>query len=326
MSTPSAESKPSAGSTRRPWPTQGFRRFFSRVAPDVVGLLVAQGQVSVRAAAAFLAWSSAGGRAGGDGTTGSGGTAGGDGTTGRGGTTGGDGTTGRGGTAGSGGGLGADRSAGSGAREGRGVSTAPGSSASGGVREGAGGIEREAGPAGPDELAALEREADGARRALLEALRGALATPIDQEDLYLLSERCDRVVNALRDIAAEADELGWRPDSFAESMASHVHAGMGHLVEGFGALHKGHGEAGVAADRATAEGRAVAYVYRDALRALLGPQPLGGTGSPPGGPFLDVVTGRELLTSRELYRSYARLGELVVAVADRLWYAVLAEV
>ncbi len=314
MSTPSAESKPSAGSTRRPWPTQGFRRFFSRVAPDVVGLLVAQGQVSVRAAAAFLAWSSASGRAGGDGTTGSGGTAGG------------DGTTGRGGTAGSGGGLGADRSAGSGAREGRGVSTAPGSSASGGVCEGAGGIEREAGPPGPDELAALEREADDARRTLLEALRGALATPIDQEDLYLLSERCDRAVNALRDIAAEADELGWRPDSFAESMASHVHAGMGHLVEGFGALHKGHGEAGVAADRATAEGRAVAYVYRDALRALLGPQPLGGTGSPPGGPFLDVVTGRELLTSRELYRSYARLGELVVAVADRLWYAVLAEV
>jgi hypothetical protein len=217
------------------------------------------------------------------------------------------------------------------------------------------------GAPGPDELAALEREADGARRSLLEALRGTLATPTDQEDLYLLSERCDRIVNALRDVAAEADALGWRPDSFAEAMASHVHTGMGHLVEGFGALHKGHGEAGVAADRATAEGRAVAFVYRDALRALLGPPLRGGTGSPvggtgsssdetdlpsggtgspsdgtgspsggagshSGGPLLETATGRGLLTSRELYRSYARLGELVVAVADRLWYAVLAEV
>lgn len=286
MSTQSAGNGSTAGNPqsarngRRPWPTAGFRRFFSRVAPDVVGLLLAQGEVSVRASATFLAWSSASGSAG--------------------------------------------------------------------------SIGREESAPGPAELAALEQEADGARRTLLEALRGALATPIDQEDLYLLSERCDRVVNALRDVAAEAEALGWRPDSFAEAMASHVHAGMGHLVEGFAALHKGHGEAGVAADRATAEGRAVAYVYRDALRALLGPpppggmgsltggagspasgtgspaggtdSPAGGTGSPAGGPVLDTATGRELLTSRELYRSYARLGELVVAVADRLWYAVLAEV
>lgn len=237
---------------RRAWPTSGFRRFFARVAPDVVGLLVAQGRVSLRATEAFLAWSSPG----------------------------------------------------------TGTGTAPASPDA----------------PGPAALAALEHEADEARRALLEALRGALATPIDQEDLYLLSERCDRIVNALRDIAAEAEVLEWRPDGFAAAMAGHVHLGMGRLVEGFGALHKGRGEAGVAADRATAEGRAVAYVYRDALRALLGTPPLGEPGLPASGVVLDAAAGRQLLASRELYRSYGRLGELVVAVADRLWYAVLAEV
>lgn len=239
-----------ASSVRRAWPTSGFRRFFARVAPDVVGLLVAQGRVSLRATEAFLAWSSPG------------------------------------------------------------TGTAPASPDA----------------PGPAALAALEHEADEARRALLEALRGALATPIDQEDLYLLSERCDRIVNALRDIAAEAEVLQWRPDGFAAAMAGHVHLGMGRLVEGFGALHKGRGEAGVAADRATAEGRAVAYVYRDALRALLGTPPLGEPGLPASGVVLDAAAGRQLLASRELYRSYGRLGELVVAVADRLWYAVLAEV
>ena len=36
------------------WQDRGFRRFFGGVAPDVVGLLVAQGQVRLVATGAFL--------------------------------------------------------------------------------------------------------------------------------------------------------------------------------------------------------------------------------------------------------------------------------
>ena len=203
---------------------RGFRRFFRTVAPDVVGLLVAQGQVSVAATGAFLDWS-------------------------------------------------------------------------------------EGGTTDVATLAGLERDADEARRALLGALRAALATPIDQEDLYILSERCDRVVNALRDIALEAEALAWSPDRHAAHMARELHAGMSALAGGFAQLRGDLGPAGAAADQARAHARSVVWRYRDAIAELHR-----------SGDLQAAVVGREL------YRPYARAGDLLEAVADRLWYVVLAEV
>lgn len=203
---------------------RGFHRFFQGVVPDVVGLLVAQGQVSVAATEAFLRWS-----------------------------------------------------------EGGDVDVAA--------------------------LTTFEHDADEARSALLIALRRALATPIDQEDLYILSERCDRVVNAVRDIAAEAEALAWTLDRPAAMMVSRLHAGMQALVDGFTKPRREPDLAGVAADLARSEARAVAWLYRDALAELLR--------------SADIQAA---VTGRELYRDYARASELLVAVADRLWYVVLADV
>ncbi|MHB1593629.1 MAG: DUF47 family protein [Streptosporangiaceae bacterium] len=209
-------------SGKRWWPESGFRRFFRGVAPDVVGLLVAQGQVSLAATGAFVEWSN--GR----------------------------------------------RSA--------------------------------------TDLAAIEHEADEARHTLLAALRGALATPIDQEDLYILSERCDRVVNAIRDIAAEAEALAWKPDRHAALMADELHAGMTALVEGFAQLSRDSGQAGAAADQARAHARAVARRYREAIAELYRTDDL-----------------QAAVIGREVYRPYARTANLLEAVADRLWYVVLAD-
>lgn len=206
------------------WHDGGFRRFFRGVAPDVIGLLVAQGQVSVAATGAFLEWS-----------------------------------------------------------QGASVDV--------------------------DILRSLEHDADEARRTLLSALRGALATPIDQEDLYILSERCDRVVNAIRDIALEAEALAWEPDRHAALMASHLHQGMTALVDGFSELRRDFGVAGVAADQARSQARTVVWRYRDAVAELYR-----------SGDLQAAVIGREL------YRPYARAADLLEAVADRLWYVVLAEV
>ncbi len=208
----------------RPWQDRGFRHFFRALAPDVVGLLVAQGQVSVAASGAFLDWS-------------------------------------------------------------------------------------EGGKTDVATLATLEHDADEARRALLGALRAALATPIDQEDLYILSERCDRVVNAFRDIALEAEALSWTPDRHAARMAGELHAGMTALVEGFAQLRKDFSPAGAAADQARAHARSVVWRYRDAVAELYRSTDL-----------------QAAVVGRELYRPYARAADRLEAVADRLWYVVLAEV
>lgn len=200
-----------------------FRRLFATTSPDVLGLLAAQGELSVRAATAFARWSA------GD----------------------------------------ADAAA---------------------------------------EVRRLEHEADDARRALLEALRRALATPIDREDLYILSERCDRVVNASKDVVQLAIAVGFVPDRHCAEMARHLEVAARQLVRGFGALRHAPDEAGAAADQAVRAAHAVTRCYRRALAELLH--------SPAGAPQL---------ASRELYRSYARIADLAIAVADRLWYAVLAE-
>ena len=46
-------------------------------------------------------------------------------------------------------------------------------------------------------------------------LRQAFSTPIDQEDLYSLSELLDRVLNAAKNIVREAEVLGIDPDERA---------------------------------------------------------------------------------------------------------------
>ena len=202
---------------------KGWRQFFLSAAPDVVGMLVAQGRVSLEALTVFEAWSSSG-----------------------------------------------DASE-------------------------------------ADRVRALEGEADDARRLLVGALRTALATPIDQEDLYVLSERCDRVVNAVRNIVGEAQALAWIPDAAAAEMSSALRAGMDALVGGFAHLVDDPDRAGAAADDAVQHARAVEHTYRSAMAGLLSEADL-----------------RAVFTSRELYRSYARSGNLLAASADRLWYAVLS--
>ncbi|MHB8264004.1 MAG: DUF47 domain-containing protein [Acidimicrobiales bacterium] len=259
-----------------------FKHFFFAVAPDVIGLLVAQGEVSLRAMEAFESWSC---RDGGE-------------------------------NAGTGTGTGTGTSTSTSDNEDAGGipvnedgsicgdgSDSASTSENGSTRTSINGNRSQA-----DLVQALEHAADDARRKLAEALRSALTTPIGQEDLYVLSERCDRVVNAGKNIVAEAEALGWLPDHRAAKMARHLREGMGQLLEGFRTLNTDPDRAGSAADGATRAARAVERAYRAAMAELL-----------------DSSDLRAVFTAREMYRSYARAADLIVAVADRLWYAVFAE-
>lgn len=154
----------------------------------------------------------------------------------------------------------------------------------------------------------LEHAADEARRALVVVLKTTLATPIGQEDLFVLSERCDRVVNRVKNIVGEAEALNWSPDAHALHMARELHSGMSCILDGFRALTARGDEAADAAVAAIRCVRRVEHVYRHAMADLAGRPDL-----------------REVFTGREIYRSYGRAAEALEALSDRLWYAVLAE-
>lgn len=161
---------------------------------------------------------------------------------------------------------------------------------------------------GGKQVSDLEHAADDARHALVAALRSSLATPIGQEDLFVLSERCDRVVNRVKNIVAEAEALHWAPDDHAAKMAEALCKGMTSVVDGFKALTTQGDETARAARRATHCVREVEHEYRRSMAALQSE------------PDLRVV-----FIAREMYRFYARAAEALEALADRLWYAVLSE-
>ncbi len=154
----------------------------------------------------------------------------------------------------------------------------------------------------------LEHEADKARQALVLALKTALATPISQEDLFVLSERCDRVVNRVKNIVGEAEVLAWKPDSHAAAMASHLRSGVVSIATGFASLTRRSDDTANAADEAIHEVRRVEHIYRKAMAELTAGTEM-----------------REISPAREMYRSYVRAAEALEMVADRLSYAVLAE-
>ena len=157
-------------------------------------------------------------------------------------------------------------------------------------------------------VADLERAADEARHALVAALKTTLATPVGQEDLFVLSERNDRVVNRVKNIVAEAQALSWTPDAHALRMAQELHSGMSSVLAGFRALTVEADKAADAAAEAIHCVRAIEHAYRHAMADLAGHPDL-----------------REVFTAREMYRFYARAAEALEALSDRLWYAVLAE-
>jgi uncharacterized protein Yka (UPF0111/DUF47 family) len=162
---------------------------------------------------------------------------------------------------------------------------------------------------GPDIAKAVrssQHQAYHARRELLAALQAALSTPVDQEDLYVLSERIDRILTQARDALREAEALGCAPDTHTGRMADRLATGTRALVTGFELLRSDPEEAGRRADTASEAVHHVARDYREAMARLL-----------------EVDDVRVVLAGQVLYRRYLDVADAIVAVADRLWFVVL---
>ena len=157
-------------------------------------------------------------------------------------------------------------------------------------------------------LRAAEHEADDARRNLQRELRAAFSTPLDPEDIYELSERLDIVLNAAKNAVREADVMNVTPDTALAEMAAHATEGIRHIANAFAVITKGGDLATNEADAAIKCERQIERLYRAAMSKLR-----------------DVDDLRQVTAWREMYRRYARLGEAIVFVAERVWYAVVKE-
>lgn len=165
---------------------------------------------------------------------------------------------------------------------------------------------------GEDEQAravrAAEHDADEARRTLLDALSTALTTPVDQEDLYTLSERLDGVLNGAKNIVREAEVLRFTPDEHAAKMGELARAAVAELAAGLAELGRRHERAGEHADAAIKLSRGIEREYRHALASLP--------------PEIDV---KDAIVAHEIYGGYTIIAEAVVRVCTRLRYALLKD-
>jgi uncharacterized protein Yka (UPF0111/DUF47 family) len=134
-------------------------------------------------------------------------------------------------------------------------------------------------------------------------------TPIDAEDLYVMSERLDAVLNGAKDAVREAEVMAVEPDQAVAAMAALLADGVGHLAKAFQRLDpdsRSNSEASAtdAADAAVKTQRQLERVYRQAASALLEVQDL-----------------REVMGRRELYRRVSQISETLIEAADRVWYS-----
>lgn len=151
-----------------------------------------------------------------------------------------------------------------------------------------------------------EHDADNARRRLMTEVRAAFSPPLEPEDIYELSERLDAVLNGAKNVVREAALMDMAPDPPLAEMAGSLRDGVGHIGGAFRALDSDSDRATAEADAAIKCVRALERSYRMAMSKLLAVRDIG------------EITGR-----RELYRRYARLGEGLESVAERVWYSVV---
>ena len=167
--------------------------------------------------------------------------------------------------------------------------------------------------AGGDEAAGtrvreLEHSADERKREVYKALRDSFMTPLEPEDLFVLSRGIDTLINQAKDLVREAEVMATPPDRHVAEMAALLAESVHQIGAAIAQLEPHGPDPTAVVDAAIKAQRKVEHAYRAAMGELVG---------------LDVV--RVIIARRELDRRCSRLGESAVDVAERILYAVVKE-
>jgi predicted phosphate transport protein (TIGR00153 family) len=144
-------------------------------------------------------------------------------------------------------------------------------------------------PAASTLLSTKEKEADEARRILIDELNKTFITPFDREDIFLLSRTIDDVLDYAYSTVSEMEILKVEPTNYMQSMASILRDAAYELLMAVDRLENHPGVANDHAQRAKSLENRVEEVYREALADLFGGAE-------------DIQHVIKMLKSREVYR------------------------
>ncbi|MEJ2209891.1 MAG: DUF47 family protein [Anaerolineae bacterium] len=134
-----------------------------------------------------------------------------------------------------------------------------------------------------------EKDADEARRILIDNLNRTFVTPMDREDIFALSRAIDDVMDYAYTTVEEMEVLDVEPDDYLRRMVSLLQDAVEELHLAMLRLKENPVVASKHATQAKALENRVEHVYREALADLFsGPE--------------DVHHVMEMLKRRELYR------------------------
>ncbi len=138
-------------------------------------------------------------------------------------------------------------------------------------------------------LSMREKEADEARRILIDELNRSFVTPIDREDLFALSRAIDDMIDYANTTVDEMEILKVKPTSYMVRMASLLRDAAYEIYQATLRLKEHPNVATEHAQRSKALENRVESVYREALAELFsGPE--------------DVQHVVKMLKKREVYR------------------------
>jgi uncharacterized protein len=144
-------------------------------------------------------------------------------------------------------------------------------------------------PAASALLSAKEKEADEARRILIDELNKTFITPFDREDIFTLSRTIDDVLDYAYSTSSEMEILKVEPTNYMQEMASLLRDAAYELLMAVDRLEDHPGVANDHAQRAKSLENRVEEVYRAALADLF-------SGAE------DIQHLIKMLKSREVYR------------------------
>ena len=152
-------------------------------------------------------------------------------------------------------------------------------------------------------LSSKEKEADEARRILIDELNRTFITPFDREDIFSLSRTIDDVLDYAYSTVSEMEILKVEPTNFMQQMASILRDAAYELLMAVDRLEDHPGVASDHAQRAKGLENRVEELYRSALADLFGGAE-------------DIQGVIKMMKSREVYRHLSNAADRVDEAAN----------